>query len=100
MPAHPILSSFFFFNDTATTEIYTLSLHDALPISDRDLRALRVPQSALRRLHRPLVPDGVAQDVLSGRVHGRSAVVRNRQYRQGGAVHQRGARAGPRGAAA
>src|SRR5260221_7845876 len=26
--------SFFFFNDTATTEIYTLSLHDALPISD------------------------------------------------------------------
>src|SRR3712207_8468621 len=26
---------FFFFNDTATTEIYTLSLHDALPISDR-----------------------------------------------------------------
>src|SRR5258708_27277440 len=27
--AHPV---FFFFNDTATTEIYTLSLHDALPI--------------------------------------------------------------------
>src|SRR2546430_11197022 len=26
------LSSFFFFNDTATTEIYPLSLHDALPI--------------------------------------------------------------------
>src|SRR2546429_3018154 len=26
---------FFFFNDTATTEIYTLSLHDALPISVR-----------------------------------------------------------------
>ena len=25
---------FFFFNDTATTEIYTLSLHDALPIQD------------------------------------------------------------------
>src|SRR5579859_8221326 len=25
---------FFFFNDTATTEIYTLSLHDALPISE------------------------------------------------------------------
>src|SRR3712207_6950668 len=31
---------FFFFNDTATTEIYTLSLHDALPISSaRDPRA-------------------------------------------------------------
>src|SRR2546430_8797341 len=28
-----LLSAFFFFNDTATTEIYTLSLHDALPIS-------------------------------------------------------------------
>src|SRR3989454_2722227 len=28
--------SFFFFNDTATTEIYTLSLHDALPISYLD----------------------------------------------------------------
>src|SRR3712207_8397718 len=28
---------FFFFNDTATTEIYTLSLHDALPISRADL---------------------------------------------------------------
>src|SRR2546430_17490645 len=27
---------FFFFNDTATTEIYTLSLHDALPISHAD----------------------------------------------------------------
>src|SRR5256885_10742986 len=28
-----VFSRFFFFNDTATTEIYTLSLHDALPIS-------------------------------------------------------------------
>src|SRR2546428_3299501 len=31
---------FFFFNDTATTEIYTLSLHDALPISGADERGL------------------------------------------------------------
>src|SRR2546427_11479426 len=30
---------FFFFNDTATTEIYTLSLHDALPICSRASRA-------------------------------------------------------------
>src|SRR2546430_16744496 len=30
--------SVFFFNDTATTEIYTLSLHDALPISNRQTR--------------------------------------------------------------
>src|SRR2546428_9122323 len=33
MEDKPRLSVFFFFNDTATTEIYTLSLHDALPIS-------------------------------------------------------------------
>src|SRR5260221_4915008 len=33
MHCTPISSLFFFFNDTATTEIYTLSLHDALPIS-------------------------------------------------------------------
>src|SRR5947208_12669105 len=32
------LGIFFFFNDTATTEIYTLSLHDALPISGQRLR--------------------------------------------------------------
>src|SRR5688572_32699725 len=31
-----LCSFFFFFNDTATTEIYTLSLHDALPISHVD----------------------------------------------------------------
>src|SRR5256885_12969707 len=36
-----IIFFFFFFNDTATTEIYTLSLHDALPISDQVLRAQR-----------------------------------------------------------
>src|SRR2546422_3796870 len=34
-----IFSFFFFFNDTATTEIYTLSLHDALPISSTDVNA-------------------------------------------------------------
>src|SRR5260221_6802287 len=33
----PLFPFFFFFNDTATTEIYTLSLHDALPISDEIL---------------------------------------------------------------
>src|SRR5256885_5371792 len=32
IPYHPDFFFFFFFNDTATTEIYTLSLHDALPI--------------------------------------------------------------------
>src|SRR5947207_7177313 len=34
-PLFIILISFFFFNNTATTEIYTLSLHDALPIWPR-----------------------------------------------------------------
>src|SRR3712207_9298343 len=34
---------FFFFNDTATTEIYTLSLHDALPIYKDCRRALKCP---------------------------------------------------------
>src|SRR3712207_7349893 len=48
---------FFFFNDTATTEIYTLSLHDALPISLRaaDPPAARRsldPRDSCRRLRR------------------------------------------------
>src|SRR5260370_37646822 len=48
---------FFFFNDTATTEIYTLSLHDALPICAQDAarrlqqRAQQRPLAA-RQLHR------------------------------------------------
>src|SRR5438067_9933858 len=41
---------FFFFNDTATTEIYTLSLHDALPIYDSDpaIHARRVAETFAR----------------------------------------------------
>src|SRR3712207_8038902 len=39
---------FFFFNDTATTEIYTLSLHDALPICPR--RRTAAAEAALRDL--------------------------------------------------
>src|SRR6266540_7340121 len=46
------MSSFFlflfFFNDTATTEIYTLSLHDALPISDHAGLARDVVDAARR----------------------------------------------------
>src|SRR3712207_7415788 len=50
----------FFFNDTATTEIYTLSLHDALPISDwgwdeRVLRTLTSIERAFRDLCNDLV---------------------------------------------
>src|SRR3712207_7629681 len=39
----------FFFNDTATTEIYTLSLHDALPISTASRRSPTVGTFHLRR---------------------------------------------------
>src|SRR3989454_2423770 len=53
-----MLLLFFFFNDTATTEIYTLSLHDALPIYLRRLaewtdriRAGELPASAPPRPH-------------------------------------------------
>src|SRR2546430_14452876 len=40
---------FFFFNDTATTEIYTLSLHDALPISAAGAAAAASRNRAARR---------------------------------------------------
>src|SRR2546426_5497810 len=53
----PAFQLFFFFNDTATTEIYTLSLHDALPISPENCRtsaaepkrSRRDPKAACRR---------------------------------------------------
>src|SRR5260221_6855932 len=50
------MSDFFFFNDTATTEIYTLSLHDALPICwtssnpELPLRASRAARFPLEEL--------------------------------------------------
>src|SRR2546429_7137941 len=62
------LSCFFFFNDPATPEIYTLSLHDALPISAHSLwRSTRttavatkpkttVSQPMLRSVCRPIEP--------------------------------------------
>src|SRR2546430_13513138 len=51
-PMSHIFIFFFFFNDTATTEIYTLSLHDALPISaDYD-------RGQYRACLRPMTPDG------------------------------------------
>src|SRR2546427_4571416 len=41
------MTFFFFFNDTATTEIYTLSLHDALPISPARPMRCRCPLERL-----------------------------------------------------
>src|SRR2546422_7040456 len=70
MPAS-LSAFFFFFNDTATTEIYTLSLHDALPISvverarrrgDAWVYDLRVPRD-VREIaipHGSITLDGVS----------------------------------------
>src|SRR2546428_10321442 len=58
------LISFFFFNDTATTEIYTLSLHDALPISV--VVVLRVP---VDRVRAGGVQDGMADWVVRSEEH-------------------------------
>src|SRR2546429_9574133 len=46
----PTLFVFFFFNDTATTEIYTLSLHDALPIYDGPGRSLEAGGQQVGRM--------------------------------------------------
>src|SRR3712207_8186807 len=76
-------ASFFFFNDTATTEIYTLSLHDALPISqvlyaerNRKVRLAATPnddfvadQYALRRISAPTGWSDYGQDRKSTRLN-------------------------------
>src|SRR6266496_972988 len=52
-----VVFSFFFFNDTATTYIYTLSLHDALPISRKPLGATPITRyEPLSRTLRPIIP--------------------------------------------
>src|SRR6266567_6444514 len=57
MPQSHLICFFFFFNDTATTEIYTLSLHDALPIPcaapGRPAPRARAPRRDGRRPPRP-----------------------------------------------
>src|SRR3712207_8272055 len=54
---------FFFFNDTATTEIYTLSLHDALPISDtRRSTSMRLLSLWISRFRRTLRAARIAFD--------------------------------------
>src|SRR3712207_8117088 len=77
---------FFFFNDTATTEIYTLSLHDALPICTRPrtasrprarsarrgssgARSARPPPSRLAALPRTLSAAAAARDRKSTRLN-------------------------------
>src|SRR3989337_2034747 len=48
IPGPSALVVFFFFNDTATTEIYTLSLHDALPISRPCMWGWHLPSKSIR----------------------------------------------------
>src|SRR2546421_2173598 len=48
------ITLFFFFNDTATTEIYTLSLHDALPISASSPRPRRGREAGTPRSPPPV----------------------------------------------
>src|SRR5258708_2375397 len=49
MSSHQLCIFVFFFNDTATTEIYTLSLHDALPICTSDLGIIKIKRLANMR---------------------------------------------------
>src|SRR2546426_12586776 len=60
-----VFSFFFFFNDTATTEIYTLSLHDALPISSRRRRGADCDQGRHGERDGPL---GARRDLLRHRL--------------------------------
>src|SRR6266498_422966 len=100
-----LFSFFFFFNDTATTEIYTLSLHDALPISPRvaaEAVAMRlappgsvtVVPSAVELDHLPERPDPRLRQELGLTAGGRRAA--GGPLRDGGrrAAGRRGARRG------
>src|SRR2546427_8524129 len=54
---YSLFSYFFFFNDTATTEIYTLSLHDALPISSTLMASTTVSSASIFRCSLRRRPD-------------------------------------------
>src|SRR3712207_8484401 len=60
---------FFFFNDTATTEIYTLSLHDALPILFSATMPAEIVKIANNYMHKPVrvevAPAGTAAETVS-----------------------------------
>src|SRR3712207_7048945 len=59
----------FFFNDTATTEIYTLSLHDALPISSEMRMDHEPPQREPERYSLDWLDQYLAQDRKSTRLN-------------------------------
>src|SRR5258708_27433116 len=66
---------FFFFNDTATTEIYTLSLHDALPISRRGRRRRLLRQRARRFARRRSRARGGPRDRKSTRLNSSHQII-------------------------
>src|SRR5690242_21218409 len=83
---------FFFFNDTATTEIYTLSLHDALPIFRAKLSAALIVQkinnsscafdtfpSVLAELKYKGVPDEVLMAMVNS-PHGGRGIARSEEH--------------------
>src|SRR2546429_6112557 len=67
MPVGLLTLFFFFFNDTATTEIYTLSLHDALPISARARKVARRESHQRSRTHHGRRADRKHPAHLAGR---------------------------------
>src|SRR6267142_3467258 len=75
-PPSPPSALHFFFNDTATTEIYTLSLHDALPIFVR-LRLRRRRARAPGRSQPPLLAAGARRHRIVWRRADRSAALRS-----------------------
>src|SRR3712207_8698269 len=82
---------FFFFNDTATTEIYTLSLHDALPISLHWLARMLVAGEDPRFIARRIVifasedvgmadPGALAVATAAARSEEHTSELQSRQY--------------------
>src|SRR3712207_8909369 len=76
---------FFFFNDTATTEIYTLSLHDALPIyaarqPPRDVAQQPPAPRARAAVRAGAHVDRPAQPAAGGRSEEHTSELQSRQY--------------------
>src|SRR2546425_1414588 len=85
-----MIFSFFFFNDTATTEIYTLSLHDALPISYRLARKKALPGAAERLFDRTDETVGQLLHLLVLKLARLMELMRQVQGRQDGHLRGRG----------
>src|SRR3712207_7212482 len=77
-------NDFFFFNDTATTEIYTLSLHDALPILVRypsdDAREQSAVAPPVLRMRERAEAQGVHRGDGAGRSEEHTSELQSRQY--------------------